>query len=80
MTFGPYTWGNCAMDGSPQALLVKAPSSTGGATVRWESTSWVATVNSCWSQQLAAAPAHDVFVLDPSSPRPLLESKDSGAT
>jgi hypothetical protein len=80
VTFGPYTWGNCAMDGSPQALLVKAPSSTGGATVRWESTSWVTTVNSCWSQQLAAASAHDVFLLDPSSQYTLLESKDSGAT
>jgi hypothetical protein len=78
--FGPYAWGNCAMNGSPQAILLGAPSSSAGTPVRWVDTTWATTVNSCWSQQLAAASAHDVFLLDPSSQYALLESKDSGET
>lgn len=80
LTFGPYTWGNCAMNGSPQALLVGAPSSGAGASVRWKGTSWVSSVNNCWSQQLVATSSHEAFLLDPSSQYSLLETKDSGRT
>ena len=80
VTFGPYSWGNCAMNGSPQALLVGSPTFTTGASVRWKSTSWETSVNSCWSQQLVAVSSRGALLVDPSSQYPLIRTKDSGTT
>jgi hypothetical protein len=40
----------------------------------------VTVVNTCFSQQLAAVSSHRVFLLDPSSPYPLLQSTNGGIT
>jgi hypothetical protein len=77
-TFGPLSWGNCAMNGSNQALLLRAPGSTPGSAVRWTTSSWVVTVNNCFTQQLVATSSRGLMLLDPSSQYPLLESTDSG--
>jgi hypothetical protein len=79
-TFGPYYSGNCAMNGSPQSLLVNPSGASARSGVKWKSSSWVATVNSCFSQQLAVTSPHDVMLLDPSSQYPLLQSTNSGQT
>jgi hypothetical protein len=76
-TFGPYAPGNCAMNGSNQALLLASGEPRAGA-VRWSTSTWVTTVNSCYSQQLVATSAHSLALLDPSSQYPLLTSTDSG--
>ncbi|MGC1419863.1 MAG: hypothetical protein WA786_07080 [Acidimicrobiales bacterium] len=79
-TFGPYQWGNCAMNGADQPLLVGPAHSTGGAGVRWTDSTWITNLNSCFSQQLVATSAHGLVLLDPSSQYPLLQSNDSGRT
>ena len=78
--FGPYQWGNCAMDGSPQPLLQGPVAATATSGIKWTSTSWAPTVNSCFSQQLVATSTHSLLLLDPSSQYPLLESTNSGQT
>ncbi len=79
-TFGPYLWGNCAMNEQTQPLLVGSPSATALSGVKWSSSSWVTSVNSCFPQQLVVSSAHELFLLDPSSQYPFLESTDSGRT
>ena len=76
-TFGPWAPGNCAMNGSNQALLLASNEPrTGG--VHWTTSTWVTSVNSCFSQQLVATSNHSLALLDPSSQYPLLTSSDSG--
>jgi hypothetical protein len=67
------------MNGSPQPLLVGPSIGDAVSDVKWHS-SWVTTVNSCYSQQLVVTSAHGLLLLDPSSQYPLLRSTDSGAT
>jgi hypothetical protein len=78
--FGPLQWGNCAMNGANQPLLVGPAHGTAGGSVRWTDSTWVTNVNSCFSQQLVATSAHGLLLLDPSSQYPLLQSIDSGRT
>ena len=77
-SFGPSLLGNCAMNGSSQSLMTGAPGSTTGAKVVWHNSSWVSTVNNCFSQQLVATSAHGLLLIDPSSQFELLQSSDSG--
>jgi hypothetical protein len=79
-TFGPYQLGHCAMNSSPQPLLVGPAGATASSGVRWRSSSWVTTVDSCYSQQLVVTSPHDLLLVDPSSEYALLRSTDSGAT
>ena len=79
-TFGPYQWGNCAMNGSMQPLLLGPSNVTALSGVKWTTSSWVTTVNSCFSQQLAVTSNQDLLLLDPSSQYSLLRSTNSGTT
>ena len=79
-TFGPYQWGNCAMNGSPQPLLQGPTGSTATSGVRFGDTSWSSTVNSCFSQQLVVSTRTKLLLLDSSSQYPLQESTTSGRT
>lgn len=76
--FGPYEWGNCNMSVDLQPLLVGPPGVSAATGVRWTDSSWVTTVDSCFSQQLVVSSARELFLLDPSSQYPLLESSDAG--
>ena len=77
-SFGPYYWGNCAMNGSSQALLVAPRGATGALGRTWRNSSWPTTVNSCFAQQLVATSKNGLVLLDPSSQYPLLRSSDGG--
>jgi hypothetical protein len=77
-TFGPYQWGNCAMNGSSQALLIGSNAARGGPGFTWRDSSWPSTVNGCFAQQLVATSSRDLLLLDPSSQYPLLRSTDGG--
>jgi hypothetical protein len=77
-TFGPYFWGYCNMSNQNQPLLVGPPNAASPTGVKWSSSSWIVTVNSCFPQQLAVSSSHELFLLDPSSQYPFLQSTDSG--
>jgi len=76
-TFGPYAMGHCAMNATSLALLVGPR--VAATSVRWRYSSWVSTLNSCYTQQLVTTSARDLALLDPSSQYPLLRSSDGGA-
>jgi hypothetical protein len=78
--FGPYQWGNCAMNGSPQPLLQGPTGSTATSGVRWTDTAWSSTINSCYFPQLVVSTTHDLLLLDTTSQYPLQESRNSGQT
>ncbi|MGC8510084.1 MAG: hypothetical protein ACP5PB_04335 [Acidimicrobiales bacterium] len=80
VTFGPYPWGNCNMANAPQSLLLGPPGAPPAAGVHWTSSSWVASVDSCFPQQLVVTSTHDLLLLDPSSQYPLQESTTVGRT
>jgi hypothetical protein len=80
MTFGPYDWGYCNMSNDTQGLLLGTPGSVATSDIRWTSSTWVSSVNSCFSQQLVVSSSHDLFLLDPSSEYPLLRSTNGGET
>jgi hypothetical protein len=77
-TFGPDQWGNCAMNGSSQPLMQGAPGASATSGVKWTSTSWPPSVNSCYAPQLVVTSPHDLLLLDPSSQYSVLRSTDSG--
>jgi hypothetical protein len=79
-TFGPYQWGNCAMNGSEQPLLEGPTDSTATSGVKWTDTSWSSTVNSCFSQQLVVSTTRNLLLLDSTSQYMLQESTNSGRT
>jgi hypothetical protein len=79
-TLGPYQLGNCNMNESSQPLLLGPADTTAGAGVKWTSSSWITTVNSCVSPQLVVTSPRDLLLLDPSSQYPLLQSTTSGRT
>jgi hypothetical protein len=79
-TFGPYQWGNCAMNGSEQPLLQGPTGSTPTSGVKWTDTSWSSTVNSCFSQQLVVSTARTLLLLDSTSQYMLQESTNAGRT
>jgi len=78
VTLGPYYLGHCAMNSSLQPLLVGPAGATASSGVKWTTSNWITTVNSCFSQQLVVTSPHDLLLLDPSSEYPLLRSSDSG--
>jgi hypothetical protein len=80
ITFGTFVWGNCAMDGMSQPLLIGAHSTPSPTNVKWSMSSWVTLVDTCFSQELVATSQHDVLLLDPSSPNSLLRSTNGGET
>jgi hypothetical protein len=80
MTFGPYYWGNCNMSQDTQTLLLGPVGETSASGVKWRDSTWVTTVNSCFSQQLVASTSRDLLLIDPSSQYPLLRSTNSGLT
>jgi hypothetical protein len=81
VNFGPYPWVNCAMGGADQSFLLGSPTTSINPNNEvWSSTSWVTSVNTCFSQQLVATSSRDAILLDPSSPYPLLRSTDGGLT
>jgi hypothetical protein len=77
-TFGPYLSGYCNMSEQDQPLLVGPSNATAPTRVKWSSSSWIVTVNSCFPQQLVVSSSHELFLLDPSSQYPFLQSTDSG--
>ena len=79
VTVGPFQLGHCAMNPSPQSLLVGPAGATADAGVRWSYSSFVTTLNSCASPELVATSPHDLVLLDASSQYPLVRSTDSGA-
>ncbi len=79
VTFGPYQWGNCAMNGAPQSLL-RGPGPTVRLTVRWTSPSWVSSVNSCSNQELVVTSPHDLLLVDAGSQYLLRRSTNDGRT
>lgn len=78
MIFGPYQWGYCNMSNDMQPLLLGPSRATGLSGVKWTSSSWVTSVNSCFPQQLVVSSSRELFLLDPSSQYPLLQSTNSG--
>jgi len=80
MSFGANGVNYCNMSDSYQSLLLGPPGATTASGVRWTKSSWVTTVNSCFSQQLVATSDHDLLLLDPSSQYSLLRSTTSGRT
>jgi len=79
-TLGPVQWGNCAMNGESQPVLTAPSSGHASSDVRWATTFWSSTVNSCFSQQLVATSSNDLLLVDPSSQYQLVRSTDSGRT
>ncbi len=79
-TFGPDQWGHCAMNASPQSLLQGHSGAIARSGMKWVTTFWTPTVNSCFSPQLAVNSLHDLMLLDPSSQYPLMRSTNSGQT
>lgn len=80
MRFGPYERGGCNMSRDMQPLLLGPPGTTALSGVKWTISSWVTSVNSCFTQQLVVSSAHELILLDPSSEYPLLVSTNSGET
>jgi hypothetical protein len=78
ITFGPYVWGYCNMSMDSQGLLLGPPRSINVSGIRWTTSTWVTSVNSCYSQQLVVSFSGDLYLLDPSSEYPLLRSTDGG--
>jgi hypothetical protein len=79
VTFGPYQWGNCAMNGSAQSLL-RGLGPTASSGVKWTSPTWVSSVNSCSDQQLVATSRQDLLLVDSGSQYLLRRSTDAGRT
>jgi hypothetical protein len=80
MSFGAEGENYCNMSGSYQSLLLGPSGATAASGIRWTNSSWVTTVNSCFSQQLVATSPHDLLLFDPSSQYSLLRSTTSGRT
>jgi hypothetical protein len=80
MSFGANGVNYCNMSGSYQSLLLGPSGATAVTGIRWTNSSWVTTVNSCFSQQLVATSRHGLLLLDPSSQYSLLRSTTSGRT
>jgi hypothetical protein len=80
MTFGPYSWGNCNMSQDTQSLLLGPAGATPATGVKWRDSTWVTSVNSCFTPQLVASTSRDLLLIDPSSEYPLLRSTNSGVT
>jgi hypothetical protein len=80
VTFGPYPWGNCTMTNATQSLLLGPPGAASPVAVHWTSSSWIASVDSCYPQQLVTTSTNDLLLVDPSSQYPLQESTTAGRT
>jgi hypothetical protein len=79
-TLGPFESDNCGMNPAPQPLLLGPAGATASSGVRWTSSTWVTSLDSCVSPQLVVTSPHDLMVLDPSTQYPMLQSIDSGTT
>ncbi len=79
-TFGPDQWGHCAMNASPQSVLQGHSATIAPSGMKWVTTFWTPTVNSCFSPQLTVNSLDDLMLLDPSSQYPLMRSTNSGQT
>lgn len=75
VTFGPYQPGNCAMNGTTQALL---HSSDGGR--RWSALDFPYPVQACWRAQLIATSPTSESLVDSASEYPALRTTDGGTT
>lgn len=78
--FGPFQWGNCNMSNDMQALLLGPVGASATSGIKWGSSTWVTSVNTCYSQQLVVSSAKDLFLVDSSSQYQLLQSTNSGVT
>jgi hypothetical protein len=79
-TLGTYSWGNCNMNPGPQSLLLGPAGASAPSGVRWTSSNWVTSVDSCRSPQLVVNSSHDLMVVDPSSQYSVVRSTNSGST
>ncbi len=79
-TLGTYSWGDCNMNPAPQSLLLGPAGTSARADVRWTSSNWVTSVDSCVSPQLVVNSSHDLMVVDPSSQYSVVRSTTSGLT
>jgi len=75
VTLGAYAPGNCAMNGTSQAVL---GSTNSGQS--WTQIGWPATVNACAPAELVATSPHAEFLVASASPYALTRSIDSGTT
>jgi hypothetical protein len=75
VTFGLYQPGNCAMNGTTQALL---RSSDGGR--RWSALDFPYPVQACWRAQLIATSPRSELLVDSTSDYPVLRTTDAGTT
>jgi photosystem II stability/assembly factor-like uncharacterized protein len=75
VTLGAYAPGNCAMNGTSQAVLRSTNSGQ-----RWTQIGWPATVNACAPAELVATSPHTEILVASASPYTLTRSIDSGTT
>lgn len=73
LTLAPFVPGNCAMNGSQQALLRSTDSG-----VRWSSLTFPSAVQACDTAELAATPA-GLLVVDSLSQYPVMRTTDGGS-
>lgn len=73
LTFGAYSLGNCAMNGTIQLLLT---SSSAGRT--WQVPDWPSDVEACNAAQIIRLSTRDALLLDSGSDYPLLQTTDAG--
>jgi hypothetical protein len=78
-TLGTYSWGDCNMNPASQSLLLGPAGTSARGGVRWTSSNWVTSLDSCVSPQLVVNSPHDLMVVDPSSQYSVVRSTDSGA-
>lgn len=75
VSLGPYLPGNCAMNGTAQALLYSHD-----AGQRWAQPAWPSSVQACAPAELAATSSHTELLVDSQSAYPLRRSTDGGMT
>lgn len=78
VVFGPSIPSNCAMSAQAEPVFYGAGESTDGTV--FSQSRWITDVNACFSQELAATRSGTELLLDPSSPYPLVASRDGGRT
>ena len=80
VSFGPFLLGNCAMNGTDQALMFQSAPSANKTKHQWLEIAFEGTFNNCFTQQLVVTSANGLLLLDPSSQYEFLQSDDAGRT
>jgi hypothetical protein len=75
LRFGPASLGNCAMNGSPQAILREGGTASAH---RWDQLVWPASVNVCYPASITSVGQSSALVVAGGSSYPLRISTDGG--